>query len=89
MPLIRAYHLSPVTRNGESTMPCRSGQRSARRVPQQIELFTRSAPMINGMPAWSGLPMETRAVLTSLLSQLILDHAGQQRVVATEDTHDL
>ena len=51
-----------------------SRQRSARRVPQQIDLFAANAPTIGGMPAWVGLPMETQAALTTLITRLILDH---------------
>src|SRR5215813_12566290 len=49
-----------------------SRQRSARRcVPQQIDLFAENAPAIGGMPAWFGLPMETQAALTTLMTRLI------------------
>ena len=58
-----------------------SRQRSARRVPQQIDLFAANAPTIGGMPAWFGLPMETQAALTTLMTRLILDHAGKRRMM--------
>ena len=52
-----------------------SRQRSARRrVPQQIDLFAANAPTIGGI----GLPMETQAALTTLMTRLILDHAGKR-----------
>jgi hypothetical protein len=71
-------------------MSCKSKQRSARRcVPQQIDLFAENAPMIGGMPAWSGLPTETQAALTTLMTRLILDHADKQRIGSTGNGHDL
>jgi hypothetical protein len=71
-------------------MPRQSKQRSARSyVPQQIDLFSENAPTIGGMPAWSGLPTETQAVLTTLMTRLILDHADKRRVGSTGNDHDL
>ena len=65
-----------------------SRQRSARRrVPQQIDLFAENAPTIGGMPAWFGL--ETQAALNTLITRLILDHAGKRRMGSTRDGHDL
>ena len=67
-----------------------SRQRSARRrVPQQIDLFAKNAPTIGGMPAWFELPMETQAALTTLITRLILGHAGKRRMGSTRDGHDL
>jgi hypothetical protein len=43
---------------------------------QQMDLF-RSIPPIDGAPAWPDLPKEAQAALTSLMMQLILDHAGK------------
>jgi hypothetical protein len=60
-----------------------------RRVPQQIELFAENAPSIGRVPAWSGLPMETQAALTTLMMSLILDHAAKRRMDSTRDGHDL
>jgi len=62
-----------------------------RRVPQQIDLFTGEPRMATGdMPAWSGLPTETQAALTDLMTRLILDHADKNRVGSmTEAGHDL
>ena len=74
----------------ERPMLRQSRQRSARRrVPQQIDLFAENAPTIGGMPAWFGLPMETQAALTTLMTRLILDHADKRRMGSTGDGHDL
>ena len=71
-------------------MPRQIKQRSARSyVPQQIDLFSENPPTIGGMPAWSGLPTETQAALTTLMTRLILDHADTRRVGSTGDDHDL
>ena len=68
-------------------MPSQSKQKAARcSVPQQIELFAGSV-VAGEMPAWSGLPAETQAALTALMTRLILDHAGKRQIV-TEDGHD-
>jgi hypothetical protein len=62
-------------------MPRPSKQKPARRrVPHQIDLFTEGPRTIAQMPTWSALPMETQAVLTGLVTQLILDHADKIRV---------
>jgi hypothetical protein len=47
------------------------------RVPHQIDLFAEGSQAIAQMPAWSGLPPETRASLTALMTRLILDHADR------------
>jgi len=62
-----------------------------RRAPQQIDLFAREPhAMTGGMPAWSGLPKETQAALTELMTRLILEHAAKTRIgLMTEDGHDL
>jgi len=39
-----------------------------------------------GAPSWPELPLEARSALTSLMSQLILHHAGK---TARETGHDL
>jgi hypothetical protein len=47
-------------------MPSQNRLKLARqRVPQQIDLFAGNAQITGGMPAWSGLPMETQAALTT------------------------
>ena len=62
-----------------------------RRAPQQIDLFAgEPRTTIGGMPAWSGLPTETQAALTNLMTRLILEHADQSRIGSmTEAGHDL
>ena len=62
-----------------------------RRAPQQIDLFAgEPRTTIGGMPAWSGLPTETQAALTNLMTRLILEHADQSRIGSmTEASHDL
>ena len=62
-----------------------------RRAPQQIDLFIGEPRTATGhMPAWSGLPTETQAALTDLMTRLILDHADKNRIAATAEAgHDL
>ena len=59
--------------------------------PQQMDLFG-SGPSNGaiGAPAWPELPAEARAALTSLMTQLILDHAATTATPrAKEADHDL
>jgi hypothetical protein len=43
-----------------------------------------------GVPAWPELPAEARAILTSLMTQLMLDHAATTAMpLAKEVGHDL
>jgi hypothetical protein len=43
-----------------------------------------------GAPAWQELPAEAQSMLTSLIAQLILDHAGKTVTApAREAGHDL
>ena len=73
-------------------MPRRTKPMPARRrAPQQIDLFAgEPRTKIGGMPAWSGLPTETQAALTDLMTRLILEHADQSRIGSmTEAGHDL
>jgi hypothetical protein len=62
-----------------------------RRAPQQIDLFGgEPRATIVGMPAWSGLPTETQAALTDLMTRLILEHANRSRIVPlVEAGHDV
>ena len=62
-----------------------------RRAPQQIDMFAgEPRTTIGDMPAWSGLPTETQAALTDLMTRLILEHADKsQNGSMTEAGHDL
>ena len=62
-----------------------------RRAPQQIDLFAGEPhKTIGDMPAWSGLPTEIQAALTSLITRLILEHADKSRIGSmAEAGHDL
>ena len=55
------------------------------------DLFKRDQPDgAIGAPAWPELPLEARAALTSLMSQLILHHAGKTATPPARETgHDL
>ncbi len=67
---------------------CTEGRRGP---TQQTELFGDEQPgaLVN-TPAWQDLPAATQAVLTSLMAQLILDHAETRRASPrTEASHDL
>ena len=61
------------------------------RPQQQMDLF--GSGLSNGAigaPAWPELPAEARAALTSLMTQLILDHAATTATPpAKEAGHDL
>jgi hypothetical protein len=44
---------------------------------------------ISDMPKWSGLPTEVQAALTSLITQLLLEHASKNRIGSTTEVgHD-
>ena len=61
-----------------------------RRAPQQIDLFAGPQKAIGNMPAWSALPTEIQAALTSLITRLILEHADKSRIGSmAEAGHDL
>jgi hypothetical protein len=73
-------------------MPRQTKQTPARRrAPQQIDLFA-SGPQatVGSRPAWSGLPKETQATLTNLMTRLILDHTDNSGMgLMTEGGDDL
>jgi hypothetical protein len=75
----------------ERALP-RNGHRHNRRSrpPRQMDLFRSglSSDAI-GAPAWPELLAEVRAALTSLMTQLILDHAAMATPPAKEAGHDL
>lgn len=68
-----------------------SGYRHNRRSRPQMDLF--GSGLSNGAigaPAWLELPAEARAALTSLMTQLIVDHAAMTATPrAKEVGHDL
>ena len=72
-------------------MPSQNRRTSVHRsvLPQQNDLFAGNASTASGIPAWSGLPREAQAALTTLMKRLILDHAANRRIVSQEDGHDL
>jgi len=81
MPCFRGHQVSLSDQNrGEvhaTSDKADAGRDAARR--QQIDLFTGEPRMATGgMPVWSGLPTETQAALTDLMTRLILDHARQK-----------
>ena len=91
-PLSGVSILSRKTRIGERPMPRQTKPRSARRrAPQQIDLFAaETQTTIGSMPAWSGLPTEIQAALTSLIIRLILEHADKSQIgPMAEAGHDL
>jgi hypothetical protein len=60
------------------------------RPQHQIDLFGSGLPNDATAPAWPELPAEVRAALTSLMTQLILDHAATTATPrAKEGNHDL
>ena len=61
------------------------------RLQHQIDLFRSGLSNdASGAPAWPELPAEARAALTSLMTQLILDHAATTATPrAKEVDHDL
>ena len=68
-----------------------SGYRHNRQPQPQMDLFGSGLSNdATGAPAWPELPAEARAVLTSLMTQLILDHAATTATPpAKEVGHDL
>jgi hypothetical protein len=76
----------------ETAMPGNGYRHNRRSRPQrQMDLF--GSGLSNdaiGAPAWSELPAEARAALTSLMTQLILNHAATTEMApAKEVSHDL
>ena len=58
---------------------------------RQMDLFmVATVDSAVGAPAWQELPAEAQSMLTSLIAQLILDHAGKTVAApAREAGHDL
>jgi hypothetical protein len=71
----RFYQVFLTIRIGETPMPSQNKPKYHHRVPHQIDLFAEKPKT----PVWSALPTETRATLTELIAQLILDHADKVR----------
>ena len=79
--------MSRVTRT-----PGKGYRHNRRSRPQhQIDLFGSGLSKdATGTPAWPELPAEVRAALTSLMMQLILDHAATTATPRTKEVdHDL
>ena len=78
-----------VTRDGNAGKGYRHNRRS--RPQHQMDLFGSGLSNdATGAPAWPELPAEARAALTSLMTQLILDHAATTATPrAKEVDHDL
>jgi hypothetical protein len=62
-----------------------------RRKAAQMDLFARGQSSgVIGAPGWPELPAEVQGTLTSLMAQLILEHADKSEMtVMTEAGHDL
>jgi hypothetical protein len=72
----------------QTAMPGSGYRHNQKPRSQQIDLF--GSGLLLGAPTWSELPAEARAVLTSLMTQLILDHAAATATPrAREVGHDL
>lgn len=75
----------------QTAMPGSGYRHNQQPRPQQMDLFG-SGPSsgATGAPTWSELPAEAQAALTSLMTQLILDHAATTATPrAKEVGHDL
>jgi hypothetical protein len=60
-----------------------------RRAPQQIDLFAgEPQKTIGDMPVWSALPTEIQAALRDLMTRLILEHAGNNRIGSVAEAGD-
>ena len=76
----------------QTAMPGSGYRHNRRPRPQhQIDLFRSGLSNdASSAPAWLELPAEARAALTSLMMQLILDHAATTATPrAKEVSHDL
>jgi hypothetical protein len=67
------------------------GHARDRRSVRQLDLFDEQLSTMDDWPApaWRGLPEETRRVLTGLMSRLLLDHDGVDRLSQTEAADDV
>ena len=64
---------------------------AGRRTPRQMDLFAGGLQKtIGDIPAWSALPTQIQAALTELMTRLILEYAGKNRIGSiAEAGHDL
>ena len=77
--------------SGKTATSVNGRRHDQRRRLRQMDLF-RGAMVDNagGAPAWQELPAEAQTMLTSLIAQLILAHAGKTVAApAREAGHDL
>jgi len=67
------------------------GHARDRRSVRQFDLFDEQVSTMDNwpVPAWRGLPEETRRVLTGLISRLLLDYEGVDRLSQTEAADDV
>jgi hypothetical protein len=74
--------MSLAMRIGERSMSRQTKQTLASPcAPQQIDLFAGALQKtIGDMRVWAGLPRETQAALTHLMTRLILNHADKIRI---------
>ena len=75
----------------ETALPGSGYRHNRQPRPPQMDLFGSGLSNgASGAPAWLELPAEARAALTSLMTQLILDHAAMTAPPpAKEVDHDL
>ncbi len=83
---------APISASVSKPKTATAKERAEARAPdsQQMDLFGDEPRGVQtNMPAWRELPRETRAALTSLMTQLILEHGHASRTSsATEASHD-
>ena len=72
----------------KSTAEAIGNRRKQRPAPQQMDLF--AARITGGAPDWPDLPEEAREAVGSLMTRLILEHAGATATPTTklESDHD-
>ena len=72
------------------TQRSRTTQDRRRKAPQMDLFASGQSGGLIGPPDWPELPAEVRGTLTSLMAQLILEHADKSKTaVMTEAGHDL
>ena len=72
------------------TQRSRTTQDRRRKAPQMDLFASGQSGGLIGPPGWPELPAEVRGTLTSLMAQLILEHADKSKTaVMTEAGHDL